>query len=492
MGARALDADLRFVDLRERRVRSRTPPAVLGVTFGPADRGRRCTHRRGGAEPRADIRAGLLTGPPVDRTIWTLPMRRAIPPFASSLAALLAGLALGLVLRGGAPLPLSWLAAGGVWVGTAWLALLSLLAVPVSAACLLSAIGTAAQGASVGRLLGATVTAIVAALAAMGLLTFAVLRPLLQWAIVPLGPGAVAAGDAAAGAPAGGGVAALLGAASIAAPLTSRFLPLLLATAAAGLLLARLRGPAADRARRVVAAASDWLLGLVRLLMRGLSAGLFAIGVVYGESIGWQTAGILGQFTVVTCTALLVATVALYPFVAAAGRIAPRAFARAAWPAQVVAVSTRSSIAALPAALEGAQRHLALNATGRAVLPVATSIFKLNRAVSATAKLVFVAHVYGVPLAPATVATFLATVIVQSFGALGVPGGGTSFKTLPAYVAAGLPIEVIVLLEAAEAATDVFKTLLNVTANLGLAVVLARTAPVSAPAVVATGVVAES
>ena len=76
------------------------------------------------------------------------PLRRAISPFASSLAALLAGLALGLILRGGAPLPLSLLATAGVWLGGAWLALLSLLAVPVSAACLLASIGTTAPGRS--------------------------------------------------------------------------------------------------------------------------------------------------------------------------------------------------------------------------------------------------------------------------------------------------------------------------------------------------------
>ena len=110
-------------------------------------------------------------------------MRRAMSPFASSLATLLAGLVLGLILRGTAPLPLSLLATAGVWLGSAWLALLSLLA----------AIGTTAQSVSVGRLLGRTVTAIVVAMVATGVLTLATLQPLLAWAVVPLGPGAVAA-----------------------------------------------------------------------------------------------------------------------------------------------------------------------------------------------------------------------------------------------------------------------------------------------------------
>ena len=50
----------------------------------------------------------------------------------------------------------------------------------------------------------------------------------------------------------------------------------------------------------------------------------------------------------------------------------------------------------------------------------------------------------------------------------------SAFKTLPAYIAAGLPIEGIVLAEAVETIPDIFKTVLNVTGDLSAATLLSR------------------
>ncbi|MCJ7627640.1 MAG: hypothetical protein MUO50_04535, partial [Longimicrobiales bacterium] len=47
---------------------------------------------------------------------------------------------------------------------------------------------------------------------------------------------------------------------------------------------------------------------------------------------------------------------------------------------------------------------------------------------------------------PAT--TYLATLMILSFSGVGVPSGGSGFDTLPAYMAAGIPIEGLVLVVA--------------------------------------------
>jgi Na+/H+-dicarboxylate symporter len=150
-------------------------------------------------------------------------------------------------------------------------------------------------------------------------------------------------------------------------------------------------------------------------------------------------------------------------------------FARAAAPAQLVAASTRSSLASLPALVDGGTRALGLSeaATGF-LLPLSVSTFKLNRTLSAVLKVLFLAHVFGIDIPPARMAAFIATVVILSFTALGVPGGGGAFKTLPAYLAAGVPLEGIIILEAADAIPDIFKTVLNVTGDLAVAVLLTR------------------
>jgi proton glutamate symport protein len=118
---------------------------------------------------------------------------------------------------------------------------------------------------------------------------------------------------------------------------------------------------------------------------------------------------------------LLLCTVLLYPVTSLLGRTTMRAFGRGAAPAQLVAVSTRSSIASLPALIEGVRDrlHLPASVTGF-VLPFSVSVFKLNRTISSTAKLIFLAHIYGVALTPMTLATFVATVIVLSFSTVGI------------------------------------------------------------------------
>jgi Na+/H+-dicarboxylate symporter len=171
------------------------------------------------------------------------------------------------------------------------------------------------------------------------------------------------------------------------------------------------------------------------------------------------------------------------------GRVSIGAFARAVAPAQLVAVSTRSSIASLPALVEGARTNLDLPESSTSfVLPLTVSLFKVNRTISATSKLLFLAHVYALPLSSGTIVTFIASVVVLSFTSIGVPNGGSAFKTLPAYLAAGLPIEGIIMAEAVETIPDIMKTVLNVTGDMSAAALLSRAsrAPAVAPAAVAT------
>ena len=62
----------------------------------------------------------------------------------------------------------------------------------------------------------------------------------------------------------------------------------------------------------------------------------------------------------------------------------------------------------------------------------------------------------------------------MSFSSLGIPLGGGGIRTLPAYLAAGVPIEALILFEAVEAIPDIFKTLLNVTGDMSVATIVNR------------------
>ena len=98
----------------------------------------------------------------------------------------------------------------------------------------------------------------------------------------------------------------------------------------------------------------------------------------------------------------------------------------------------------------------------------------MNQPISGLVKLLFLAHVFQVRVGLPQVITFLATVFVMSVSALGIPGGGSTFRLLPAYLAAGIPIEGIVVLEAVDTIPDIFKTLMNVTGDMSAATILSR------------------
>ncbi len=217
------------------------------------------------------------------------------------------------------------------------------------------------------------------------------------------------------------------------------------------------------------------MLVCVRWILRITPAGVFALSYVLALKTGGAAAGMLSVYIAIVCGLLLLFTLLLYPVTAVLGRTTLRTFARAVAPAQLVAVSTRSSVAALPALIEGGRTHMHLpdSSTGF-VLPLSVSLFKVNRTLSSLVKLFFLAHIYGVSLRPGAIATFLAIETILSFGTAGVPLGGLSMKGLPAYLAAGVPLEGVMILEAVETIPDIFKTLLNVTGQMSAATLLSR------------------
>ena len=158
--------------------------------------------------------------------------------------------------------------------------------------------------------------------------------------------------------------------------------------------------------------------------------------------------------------------------VVASARTSLGRFARAALPAQIVAATTRSSIAALPAMMTSAEETLHLpRATTSFALPFAVSIFRLNSGVSWIVGGLFAAKLYGVALGPAEIATLAVTCVLMSLSVPGIPSGSL-FVVAPFFAAVGIPPESIGVLIALDVIPDVFKTTLNVTGHLASVVLV--------------------
>ncbi len=153
-----------------------------------------------------------------------------------------------------------------------------------------------------------------------------------------------------------------------------------------------------------------------------------------------------------------------------------RRFVPALMPAQIVAASTQSSLASLPAMLESAERRLGYPSQVNAlVLPMAVSLCRLTSPIQYVTSACFIAWAYGIHVgaAPLFAAALLAVVI--SLGSVGLPGAVSFMATnLPVAQAMGVPVGPLGLMLAVDALPDALATLGNVTADLTATSVVAR------------------
>ncbi len=156
-------------------------------------------------------------------------------------------------------------------------------------------------------------------------------------------------------------------------------LPLIVFAAFFGLALARLdevlRAPAVSFFRAV----ADAMLAIVRWILLLAPIGAFALAVSLAVHLGNATAGVILFYLVSHSGLLLIVLGLLYIVIPAVTRTSVARFARALLPAQIVVVSTRSSLAALPAMLDGAQRELGVPApVAGFALPLGVSLLRAN------------------------------------------------------------------------------------------------------------------
>lgn len=226
---------------------------------------------------------------------------------------------------------------------------------------------------------------------------------------------------------------------------------------------------------------AEAMLVIVAWLMRVSPLAVFALSFAAAREIGLGAAWVLVSFAVMTSIVMVVAILGLAPVAGILGRVGTVRFMRAAWPGQVVALTTRSSLASVPALVDGAKTRLGLS--DRVVgfgIPFAASTFKPNRLISSPGKLLFLAWVYGISVDPLGYAMFVGFVMLLAATTVGVPNQGSRHVTLPAYLALGIPLEGVVLIASVDMLWDYAATALNSTGYLATTSLLPRRAATAA------------
>ncbi|HRP09178.1 MAG TPA: cation:dicarboxylase symporter family transporter, partial [Gemmatimonadales bacterium] len=211
---------------------------------------------------------------------------------------------------------------------------------------------------------------------------------------------------------------------------------------------------------------------LVRGILSLAPIGVFALAVPLALKLGTMALGAVAVYVVVTAGLSLVAMAVMYPLARLRG-VRIRDFARALAPAQGIAVSARSSLAALPALIDGAT-SLGMNerVTGF-FLPFSASLYRLGSAVALPVGVLFIAALYGTDLNSAQLVTVGVTSVLLTFSVPGIPGGSILIMA-PVLLAVGLPVEGIGILLGVDTIPDMFRTTANVTGTMTAAVVLEK------------------
>ncbi|WCT77727.1 dicarboxylate/amino acid:cation symporter [Novosphingobium humi] len=191
--------------------------------------------------------------------------------------------------------------------------------------------------------------------------------------------------------------------------------------------------------------------------------GVFALALGLAVKTGTAAVGALAHY--VTLVAGIGGLVLLSaPVIAVvAGRLALGRYLRAMLPVSVVAASTQSSLASLPAMLSACSRLGIRSSSAEFSLPLCVALFRATGPAMNLAVVIYVAHLTGTPLG---VSAMLAGIAVAALTELGTPSlpGSISFVLSigPVAIAMGVPVGPLALLVAVEMLPDLMRTLGNV------------------------------
>ena len=220
----------------------------------------------------------------------------------------------------------------------------------------------------------------------------------------------------------------------------------------------------------------DWIIAAAPI-------GIFALVTVASSRAGIGLAGAMLYYVVSISALVVLFTLLMYPVASIFGRVPLGRFTRDMAPAQAVALGTSSSLASLPALVEGG-RALRLSATATGfVLPLSVSTFKVATPIYWLVGTLFLAKLYGVALGTTAVVTIALTGAALSFTIPGVPQGAM-LMLAPLLVTYGIPADGVGLLIAVDSIPDLFGTLTNVSGDLVVATIVSavtRRDPVAEP-----------
>ena len=366
-------------------------------------------------------------------------------------------------------------------VGELWVSAIRMTVVPLVMSLLFVSVASRGSTSELGRVGAVTMAAFFALLAAAAVFAVLLVPPLMQ--DMKLSASAAEALRSSASADAAkvsaqlpgfaGWLTSLLPTNVVKSAVDGAMLPLILFTLMFGLAARRIESEQRQALVDFFGAVGGAMTRVIEWVVAVAPVGVFALVTVAASKAGIALAGAMLYYVFGISALSLLFALAIYLVVPLVARIPLRDFVRAVFPAQAVAFSSSSSLASLPALVDGARRLSLPPQIGGFVLPLSVASFKVATPITLLTGAVFLARLYGVAIDYPALVTIAITAIALSFTAPGIPQGA-QLMLAPLLVSHGIPAEGVALLIAADTIPDLFGTVTNVTGDLVAGTVVAR------------------
>ena len=234
----------------------------------------------------------------------------------------------------------------------------------------------------------------------------------------------------------------------------------------------------AERRERLINLADDVSEALIKLvwwILYTAPVGVFGLAAPVTAELGWDLVQSLGIFIVCMFVGLvLFLTLVTLPLVYFLGGIGPARFLSGTFGAVSVAVSTTSTAAAIPVTLEETTENLEVSTTiADLLVPLGASMHRPGSALFQGAAIVFLAHLYDVPIPVAAIGAAMLATFLVSLTVAPVPSSGV-VTMAPALDAIGVPVSGLAILLGIDRIPDMMRTGVNLLGQISAAVLVDR------------------
>lgn len=228
--------------------------------------------------------------------------------------------------------------------------------------------------------------------------------------------------------------------------------------------------------KKVLDAGNAIVLKIVDIIMFAAPYGVFSLMVsLIAEAPSIDVFKALGAYSFTVIIGLLIIGYGVYSlFVYFFGKMNPREFFKAIFPAQLLGFSTSSSAATLPVTMDCVENRLHVRKDVVSfVVPIGATVNMDGTCLYQAIAAVFIAQVMGYDLTTSQQLSVILTATLASIGAAAVPGAGLLMLVI-VLESIGVSPAGIALIFAVDRPLDMLRTSVNITGDAVIAVIMNR------------------